>query len=485
VVSWAEFLDENPGWKEFLPPRDEGIDAVGLMGDGQFMAIQHKCWKSDASLGSRALNTFVGEANVDHPDDPDAKLFAHKLLVMTFDKIDARAFKKLARHNVLIMDRRYLTEHDDAWPNALAEAEQMKGQVLASGLARRYPLLDDVGWLTREANARTAVDIAAELGCSNVTVSAAIIRHGIEIQGPPPPWERYSDLGDADWLRARNDATTTKKIADEVGCYSSDVEWALRHHGIGAPNRPFGWPNMTAEKLQDVDWLIRRYVTEEATVGEIVREVGRSPRVVRQALEYYGIEIVADRPERAPARTGPPSPLLEDVGWLTHRRATGVSIRTIAVELGCDVAQVNEALTRHGISRRPERVYSPPQELSDAGWVTRRFLTENASIEDVAEQLGCTASEAAEAFARHCLPAPPPPGAWATVKHWQLQLADWVVRRYVTEGATTAEIAAELGCNTSSVSQALHRHASAINQALAARAAATPVGAVTEREAVR
>jgi len=132
VVSWADFIDENPGWKVFLPSQDEGIDAVGVMSDGQFMAIQHKCWNPDATLGSKSLRTFLLLSAVDHPDDPDARLFAHKLLVMTFDKVDGAGLDLLARHGVLIMKREYLEDHDDAWTAVLDSTGQTREQIIDS-----------------------------------------------------------------------------------------------------------------------------------------------------------------------------------------------------------------------------------------------------------------------------------------------------------------------------------------------------------------
>ena len=95
-------------------------------------------------------------------------------------------------------------------------------------------------------------------------------------------------------------------------------------------------------------------------------------------------------------------------------------------------------------------------ELHDAAWLTRRYVTEGATGAEIAVELGAHKGTVCRALAAHGIPARPPSGG--AIKHPELHDAAWLTRRYVTDQANTTQIAAELGCRPGTVPAALAAH---------------------------
>ena len=92
------------------------------------------------------------------------------------------------------------------------------------------------------------------------------------------------------------------------------------------------------------------------SLRSIAGELGCSPGSVLRALKAAGI----------PVRTAPSYPLLRDARWLRGRYVErGMSSSVIARELGCSVQSVLNALERFGIERRSRPLVSDDRLLTD------------------------------------------------------------------------------------------------------------------------
>ena len=155
------------------------------------------------------------------------------------------------------------------------------------------------------------------------------------------------------------------------------------------------------------------------------------------------------------------STCLADRAWLTRRYVSDrASIRDIAAELGCSTYPVAQALIRHGIPRRArgDRARDAGQQvayrqLGDREFLLCRYVTDRMTIQQIADLVGCGVSRVRQALADHKIPVRWV-GRWASVQVDE----DWLARRYLMDLASTREIAAELGCSTYLVTQALIRY---------------------------
>jgi hypothetical protein len=154
----------------------------------------------------------------------------------------------------------------------------------SDGVRRRYPRLKDVEWLRERYVVQGAriVDIAAEVGCGELAVRAALARARLPLRGVPL---RYPQLRDRSWLRLRyvEQRVSVRDMAGEVGCDESAVYEALDAAAI-ARIRPRGGPPRQFPELNDQPWLRHRYLDQGRTQRELAAEIGCSIRAVRKAL---------------------------------------------------------------------------------------------------------------------------------------------------------------------------------------------------------
>ena len=108
-------------------------------------------------------------------------------------------------------------------------------------------------------------------------------------------------------------------------------------------------------------------------------------------------------------------------------------------------------------SRRPRGKPRGFPQLEDAEWLKRHYLTDSASMAAIAAEVGCSVPTVSVALARHGIEARPSGGAQAR-RLPLLEDAEWLKRRYVTADAGIVAIAAEVGCSAGTVIRALARH---------------------------
>lgn len=199
------------------------------------------------------------------------------------------------------------------------------------------------------------------------------------------PSSRGSDRLRREALEQMIDAgLSTRQIADQVGVGRSRIRAALARHDLttgfaARPSRPTG--------LDDREWLIDVYVSQQTSLARIAETLGCSPTTVHAALVDHGIDIrTSDDFSHVEA--------LRDPRWLKNRYVDQQrTIREIANELGCSHVTVDRAIRAQGINARPSQPRSadrpparvgPPSE-AEIQVSTLRVIHELGHQVDVAE----------------------------------------------------------------------------------------------------
>lgn len=205
-------------------------------------------------------------------------------------------------------------------------------------------------------------------------------------------------------------------------------------------------------QLNDKAWLTRRYVTEGASTRDIAAELGCQKETVRRALAVNGIHIRAVGTRVSPdvAR------LLGDAEWLARRYLIdGATCRALAAEIGCSESTVLLSLVRHGMAiRRSSLPKRTRDRLDDREWLSQRYLADGASTIQIAAQLRCDHGTVANALTRHSIPIRPQGRRHGNY----LDNPEWLRERYLVNQVSTTAIAEEIGCAPATVNAALRAH---------------------------
>jgi DNA-binding CsgD family transcriptional regulator len=138
--------------------------------------------------------------------------------------------------------------------------------------------LNNPAWLRLEyvQKGRTLDDLAAEVGCHEVTVRAHLKRHGIR------KYRLRNEPVDEAWLRREyvEHSRTLRDLAAEIGASVKVVRRARDGYGIPAQYRP---PRRRFPHLHDGAWL-RAQIGAGRTHREIAAEIGCTRHAVTMAL---------------------------------------------------------------------------------------------------------------------------------------------------------------------------------------------------------
>lgn len=151
----------------------------------------------------------------------------------------------------------------------------------------------------------------------------------------------------------------------------------------------------TAMRLDDPQWLRRRYVHDLASIRQMAADCAVRPETVRSALVAAGVEI---RP-RGPWR----HPLLADHEFLRDAYvARGMTIAAIAEDLNVTDARVARALRDAGIPRRGHGGGRPSRapQLGDEGWLRHAYVDQGRTLRSIAVELGCSSRPVWDALRR-------------------------------------------------------------------------------------
>jgi transposase/transposase-like protein len=228
---------------------------------------------------------------------------------------------------------------------------------------------------------------------------------------------------------------SVKSIARTTGYDRAAVRHAMRKYGIVnvrvAPQRP--------ALLDDASWLRARYVDDGATFAEIARDVGSISRTVKAALVRQNITI---RPPRVRL----------DPAMVRHRFVVeDATMAEIAAEAGVSVERVRTVLRQQGIGPKPRGQAKLEQRGVD--WLHHEVVVRGRTQHTIATEAGVHTNAVAAAIKAHHLRRRPRRRGNAALGD-----AGWLSGRYLDDGATAADIAAETGVSISRVRRALARH---------------------------
>ena len=209
------------------------------------------------------------------------------------------------------------------------------------------------------------------------------------------PTERPTVLDDPVWLSERyeTDGLSMRQIGVDLGVSASTVQRALVGAGIEVRSRAGSSPPGGI----DADWLLDAYLTQQLPVADIAEQAAVSRSTVGRALAFHGIvvrSVVIRRPRRSaiyPPTARRPHPHANrpggiDPDWLriqyVRRHRT---LKDIAGEVGVSVTTVHGAVKAHGLTRSSLRRH--PDALHDERWLRIRYLDDNATAGEIANEL--------------------------------------------------------------------------------------------------
>ena len=206
--------------------------------------------------------------------------------------------------------------------------------------------------------------------------------------------EKYSD----ELHEYVNDGKTLQEIADILGVSYATVSLGLKELGLKAKRKNFsGNPdNMNYqngnEKTQgpipriSKDQLIKMYVDEDLTVGEIAQRCNVSRQTVYNTMARYGVP----RQKKSKIRRMFD---LEQVEALMDKNMTTTEA---AEKLGVPVSSLRTYIKDNNIKTRNERYAEILTEENLRKW----YIDEGRSMVDIANQIGCNYNTVSHACAR-------------------------------------------------------------------------------------
>lgn len=164
--------------------------------------------------------------------------------------------------------------------------------------AEQREKLNDVDWLSEKyiGERKTAGEIADELDVGKTTVVQRMDEHGIERRDPSEsklPENAAKKLRDKQWLQKRysENRQSAVEIADDLGVSDVVVGSWLDRHGIHTRDiSESRLPQTASEKLQDEDWLKARRKEDRASTYTIAEELGVSAGAVGGWLKRHGLD---------------------------------------------------------------------------------------------------------------------------------------------------------------------------------------------------
>jgi hypothetical protein len=103
-------------------------------------------------------------------------------------------------------------------------------------------------------------------------------------------------------------------------------------------------------------------------------------------------------------------------------------------------------------------------ELADAAWLTMRYVTEQRTLDEIAQEVGCTNSAVCMALRKHGIQARTAAqtrmlrGTTSRRRFALLGNGEWLRKRYTDDARSQSEIAEEVGCTIVAVLKAMRQH---------------------------
>jgi len=156
-------------------------------------------------------------------------------------------------------------------------------------------------------------------------------------------------------------------------------------------------------------------------------------------------------------------------------REEGLSTTEIAEELDCSSSNISKWMQRHGIEtdraeriskNRPRVVDATPEKLTDSVWLEEKYIEQEKSCREIADEIGCSHSAVRGWLGEHGIPIRSKAECHKLIaekmvdERTPVELQDEGHLRglYIDEDLTIEEIAQQIGCANSTVWVWLNRH---------------------------
>lgn len=230
----------------------------------------------------------------------------------------------------------------------------------------------------------TQKEIAEKCGCSIETVRRIRRKYGVEARRTT-----FSSKDEQRIVKLYKSGLSQKEVAAQFGCYHLTVKKILDK--LGVERRRSG------RQREFTKHECRRMATlheEGWSLPDIASEFFCSRRLVEVALHRLGIS------------TPPPPPVVRRGSYTPEERRqmadlyrSGLSVREVAVEIGCNVETVSKTLDKLGIKRRRNEArwskFSPEDRQ-----VMFELFESGMSTSEIAAKFGCDTRYVSQALRR-------------------------------------------------------------------------------------
>jgi transposase-like protein len=287
-------------------------------------------------------------------------------------------------------------------------------------------------WIKKQycESRRSVNDIADELGTTVDTVIKWMDKHGIERRSPA---ETQSDgnpvpLREADWLREQyhQQGKTTTEIAEELSVSQRAVWNWMERHDIDRRSMAEINTDGDVAPLRNAEWLREQYCGEGRSSPDIADELDVAPTTVRRWMEQHEI----GRRDMSEAKAEGDVVPLKDPEWLHQRYVEQEqSAHDIADELGVSANVVRDWADKHGIQIRSlseANAEGNVGPLRDSEWLQKQYCEQNQSIGKIGEKLGVSPQTVYNWIGRHEIELRPSRGSLIHPEHLEHPVrSDW------------------------------------------------------------
>lgn len=192
------------------------------------------------------------------------------------------------------------------------------------------------------ASGRSQLEVAAKLGRSKKSIERKATRQKIRFRNPYE-WAKEEET---ELVRLHNEGFDMAAIAERLGytksaCFTKMTQIKKRRPG----RKKKGWRDRITFTAAELDDMAEMFKTNVA-IGEIAKEFGCSPRVVRKRMKKRGIKMRSETGEKATRKDKVLLPFGQLVRYYVDLCLTQ---EQVADRFGCNRHRVQSSLKHYGI----------------------------------------------------------------------------------------------------------------------------------------
>lgn len=190
---------------------------------------------------------------------------------------------------------------------------------------------------------------------------------------------------DEQWLRDQYVGTTNSlnDLSDNCSVTSETVRQYLHEYGIDIKPKFITKSNDCKELHKTKDWIRSEYVENRRTQSDLADECGCSEKAIRKGVEFYGFNVRSQSEQKLECARKHKS---ED--WMRKMYYDQeLSIDDIAEQCGCSDSVIERRIDELGLQRNIE--VSCAGDHRDKEWLVEKYHIENLKMDDMAELCGC------------------------------------------------------------------------------------------------